>query len=85
VINVARKKGWSGDLSEFGVFLRDNAVDRHTIASAINVTGAYISLLAHGKAKPGLQTAVAIERWTRENVAGRVFPCAAWYTEKAAA
>lgn len=87
---MARKKGWSGDLSEFGLFLQAHSVERDRIAKAVGVTPSYISLLAHGKAKPGLQTAIAIERWTRDNVTdteGRplVFPCASWYGEKIAA
>ena len=85
---MARKKGWSGDLSPFGLFLQAHAVERDKIAKAVGVTPSYISLLAHGKAKPGLQTAIAIERWTRDNVQkdGRpvVFECEAWY-ERAAA
>jgi transcriptional regulator with XRE-family HTH domain len=65
---MARTRGWSGDLSLFGEYLKRHGVDRKKVADGVNVTPSYISMLAHGNAKPGFSLALAIDRWTLANV-----------------
>ncbi len=65
---MGRTKGWSGELSAFGEYLKRHNVQRDAVAAGGGVTPSYISMLAHGKAKPGFRLARAIELWTRENV-----------------
>lgn len=43
-------------------------MDRKKIADGVEVTPSYISMLAHGNAKPGFGLALAIDRWTLANV-----------------
>lgn len=64
---MARTRGWSGDLSLFGEYLKRHSVDRKKVADGVGVTPSYISMLAHG-AKPGFALALAIDRWTLANV-----------------
>jgi hypothetical protein len=57
---------WGGKLCPFGEFLQKYDVPRDVIAAKFDVTPAYISMLAHGKATPGLRLALDILKWTRE-------------------
>lgn len=58
---------WGGDLNPFGKFLQKYNFSREAIAQKFKVTPAYVSMLTHkGKATPGLQLALDILRWTRE-------------------
>ena len=90
-MNMARgrTKGWTGDLSRFGLYLKRHGIDRAKIAAGAGVTPSYISMLAHGKAQPGFRRAVAIERWTRLNVKAAEqpapFSCGDWLIEPAPA
>lgn len=63
-----RTRGWGGELSRFGEYLKRHAVQRETIATGADVTPSYISMLAHGKARPGFALALRIQRWTLANV-----------------
>ncbi len=77
-----RTRGWKGTLSRFGEYLQKHDVPRDAIAKGCVVTPSYISMLAHGKAKPGFGLARAIEAWTRANVVEAEgpapFTCADW-------
>lgn len=57
---------WGGELVNFGKFLQKHDIPREDIARIFDVTPAYISMLAHGKATPGLALALNILRWTRK-------------------
>lgn len=74
---MARTRGWSGDLSLFGEYLKRYGVDRKKVADGVSVTPSYISMLAHGNAKPGFGLALAIDRWTLANVV-TPFTCYDW-------
>lgn len=62
------RKPWNGKLSKFGKFCKDHELNREKLAKDLGVTPSYISMLAHGKAKPGGALAVEIQRWTAKNV-----------------
>lgn len=57
---------WGGSLCPFGKFLQKIDIPRDTVAKLFKVSPAYISMLAHGKATPGLALALDIMRWTRK-------------------
>lgn len=57
---------WGGDLGSFGLFLQKHDIARDKLAEIFDVTPAYISMLGHKKATPGLALALNILRWTRK-------------------
>ncbi len=73
------RRPWNGKLSKFGKYCKDNELSREVLAKALEVTPSYISMLAHGKAKPGGRLAVAIQKWTEKNVIAGSFDCESWY------
>lgn len=67
----------AGNLSRFGEYLRAHSLDRETVAEVGDVTPSYVSMLAHGKASPGLKLARKIQRWTQANKP-QAFTCMDW-------
>ncbi len=77
---ILRTPWAGGKLSKFGKYCKDNALSRETLAKDLGVTPSYISMLAHGKAKPGGRLAVEIQRWTEKNPAVQTtFDPSDWY------
>ncbi len=68
---------WTGKLSAFGRFLKTHALTRDAVASGLDITPSYVSMLAHGKARPGFKLAGAIASWTKSN-APEAFPLDSW-------
>jgi len=66
------------ELSAFGNFLRKNTITRDQAAKDLGVTAAYISMLAHGKATPGLKLAMDISRWSARKRLTEVFTAEKW-------
>lgn len=59
-------RGWTGDLSAFGAWLKANGLERDAVAKQFDVTPAYVSMLAHGKATPAFRLARDITKWSRK-------------------
>lgn len=57
-------RGWGGELSNFGEWLKANKLERDAIAKEFDKTPAYISMLAHGKATPAFRLARDINDWS---------------------
>lgn len=68
----------SAELSAFGKFLSTNKITRDQAAKDLDVTPAYISMLAHGKATPGLKLAMDIYRWSARKKAPEAFSADKW-------
>lgn len=62
-------RGWSGELSPFGKWLKANGLERDAVAKQFDVTPAYVSMLAHGKATPAFRLARDINDWSRKGEA----------------
>lgn len=60
--------------TEFGKYLSVRQISYATVAQDLGVTRSYISMLATGKATPGLALAGEIEDWTQGEVTIR-----SWY------
>lgn len=65
-VKPSRVSKWAGDLSDFGKFLSTHDIPREKVSSLFDVTPAYVSMLAHGKATPALKLSLSILRWTRK-------------------
>ncbi len=68
---------WTGKLSAFGRFLKTHKLTRDAVATGLEITPSYVSMIAHGKASPGFKLAGAIAAWTRAN-APAAFELADW-------
>lgn len=75
-------KAWSGELSNFGRYLKQNDVERERVATLFDITPAYVSMLAHGKATPAFALARRISDWTKRGVKNgtltKPFTCDDW-------
>lgn len=75
-------KGWSGELSKFGQFLKTNDITRKRLAELFDITEAYVSMLAHGTATPAFALALKISKWTKRGKKSgtltRAFTCDDW-------
>ena len=59
-------RSWGGELSAFGAWLKANGLERDAVAKQFDVTPAYVSMLAHGKATPAFRLARDITAWSRK-------------------
>lgn len=65
------------NLTEFGKFLATRQISFQDAAIALLITRSYASMLAMGRATPGLFLAVQIEDWSKGAI-----PCRLWVDEK---
>jgi len=66
-----------GTLSAFGTYLQTHKIERDAVAKALEITPAYVSMLAHGKATPAFKLARQVAAWTRQTFAAP-FTCDDW-------
>lgn len=75
---MARK---SSPNTPFGKFLEAHLVakkmTRQHVATGLDITSSYVSMLCRGTAKPGLKLALRIQAWTLETF-GEAFDVSRW-------